>query len=71
MRVERFDRLLFIALLHFASIVIAETTQRVLDSESAVQNGPVTISSHWDLLGPFKIGTRGTSRLQLRLYLLR
>lgn len=46
----------------------AKIVQDVLSKADAIDHGQVTFLPEWDVLGPFRIGTRGTSRLRLSGY---
>ena len=53
-------RLLLLSLLELGYHAHAEVFQSVLNDGTVIKNGPLTISNGWDVLGPFRIGTRGT-----------
>ncbi|KIW68136.1 hypothetical protein PV04_04103 [Phialophora macrospora] len=58
MRRGSFFKLLLATLLQFATCTSAQTAQYILPAQGTTNHGPITIQSEWNVLGPFRIGTR-------------
>jgi hypothetical protein len=59
MRLADICKLVLFVLFQNASIVSARTSQNVLSGDHAPGSGAITFLSGWNVLGPFRIGTRG------------
>ncbi|ETI24184.1 hypothetical protein G647_03553 [Cladophialophora carrionii CBS 160.54] len=58
MRRGSFFRGFLATLLQAATCISTQNAQRILPGQGTTNQGPITILPEWDVLGPFRIGTR-------------
>ena len=62
MRIWDFCKLLLVVSIPYTVPTSAQILQHLIPEEDSRPPGPISIQCQWDVLGPFRIGTRGKAR---------